>query len=524
MYTKKISLILYAIAAIFPTTFLSQAEVKPAHLFRDHMVLQRDQAIPVWGWADPGEKITVKLHEQTKTVTTDSKGKWKLSLAAMKAGGPFSMSINRLAIKDVLIGEVWLCSGQSNMAMPVQGAENFETEKGLAKFPLIRHFKTAANASPQMAEDCGGDWVLCSPETAGRFSAAAYFFGRKLHQELNVPIGLINSSWGGTDICAWTSLPPQKKLPATAALVKIWEDKVGGENSQDHQGKFKKQMADYERKLNQYKAARKAGKVKKGAKAPRKPRMGTSMAKNQNRPANLFNGMIHPLIPYGIRGAIWYQGERNSKTIESAYLYRKQLPMMIKDWRTRWDQGDFPFITVQLPNFQSPQKEPVENTPWPLTRESMLKSLAMPNAGMAITIDTGMAKNIHPKNKQDVGKRLALWALGTTYKQDLTYSGPVYTSSKIQGEKIILSFDHVGDGLESKGNMLKGFAIAGADKTFVTAIATIEKGRVIVHNDAVKNPVAVRYAWAANPDCNLYNEAGLPASPFRTDEWDLTAK
>lgn len=498
------------------------ADVRLAGVFGDHMVVQRDQQIPVFGMAEPGESVTVALGERTGTATADADGRWMVKLESLTAGGPHKLSVsgnNKVTVSDVLVGEVWLCSGQSNMAMTVARSQNFEHEKTLADHPQIRMFKTAANSQPEIQTDCKGEWKVASADTVGGFSATAWFFGRRLHKELGVPIGLINSSWGGTDIAAWTSRDAQLKHDVLAKKMTAFDDSGRKYSPEKAEQQFQEKLKRWQDK----KAA--------GEKVGRRPRKAGDPMRNQNRPSNLFNGMIHPLIPYGIRGAIWYQGERNARTIESGQLYADQLKMLITDWRTRWKQGDFPFITVQLPNFHAEQTAPIENTGWVMVRESELKSLTLKNTGIAITTDVGMAKDIHPKNKQTVGQRLALWALGTTYGKKIVYSGPLYSRYQYTGSsgekpgKIDIVFDHSGDGLTTqKGKWVTGFAIAGEDGVFYEARGQIKAGSVVsVRSAKVPDPIAARYNWADNPNGNLVNSAGLPAAPFRTDDWEIKA-
>jgi sialate O-acetylesterase len=493
---------------------VAAADVTLPAMFADHMVLQREIALPVWGWADAGEKVTVSLCGQTKTATADSEGKWSVTLTAIEAGGPHKLTVqgnNTIEIADVLIGEVWLCSGQSNMAMTVSRSANFEEEKAAADHPRLRMLTVTRATADTPQERCDATWQVCTPDTVGSFSATGYFFGRELHQELDVPVGLINSSWGGTPVQAWTCLKAQKVLPELKPMLADWEQRIANYDPEAAKASYEKQLAAWKERA---KAARESGK-----KPPRRPRAPVDPKVSPHRPASLFNGMIAPLVPYAIRGAIWYQGESNAGS-GSAQLYGLQLATMIKNWRKVWDQGDFAFEWVQLPNFRAPQTEPIETTGWVIVQEEMLKTLAVPNTGMAITIDVGEADDIHPKNKQDVGKRLALWALGTTYGKDIVYSGPIYKSMRKADGKIVVEFDHCGDGLAAKDGKLKGFVIAGEDQQFVFADAEIQGNKVVVSSPDVKKPVAVRYAWAQNPDCNLQNSASLPASPFRSDEWD----
>ena len=503
-------------------------EVKLAGIFTDHMVLQRDAKLPIWGWGANGEKVTVTIADQTHQATT-TQGRWQVELEPLAAGGPHELTVsgaNKLAIKDILVGEVWLCSGQSNMAMTVARSQNFDTEKQSAKHPQIRMFTVTKNATPELQTDCQGNWQLCKPDTVGTFSATAYFFGRKLQQGLDVPVGLINSSWGGTDVAAWTSLKAQAAVPAIVPKLEAYNKNIASYDAKAAAARNEKALARWKAAAAKARAA--------GEKVPRRPRLQADPAVNQNRPANLYSGMIHPLVGYGIRGAIWYQGERNSKTISDGQLYGTQLNTLITDWRTRWGQGNFQFITVQLPNFKAPTDQPVQTTGWVMVRESELRTLRLPNTGIAITTDVGEANDIHPKNKQAVGLRLALWALGTTYEQDIAYSGPLFSSLQLKAARrnakgvlrpgtLTLYFEHVGDALKTNdGKPVRGFAIAGEDQVFHHATATVnEDGTVTVLHKKVPVPVAVRYNWADNPKGNLINSAGLPAGPFRTDNWKV---
>ncbi len=490
----------------------ARAEVALPALFSDHMVVQRDEPVPVWGWASPGEKVTVTLCGQSKSGTTDAGGKWCVTLDKLPAGGPHKMTVqgsNKLAIEDVLVGEVWLASGQSNMAMTVRGCKDFDKEQSAADLPEIRMFTVQRTPAETPQHDCEGSWQVCSPETVGSFSATAFFFGRKLHNTLDVPVGLINSSWGGTPVQAWTSLEVQEALPKLQPLLDSWKQQIAGYDPEEAKARYEEQLARWNEQVKKAKAA--------GKKPPRRPRSPGDPRMSPHRPASLYNGMIAPLVPYAVRGAIWYQGESNAGRY-NASLYGLQLRAMITDWRSRWRQGDFPFLFVQLPNFRKPQEKPVEPSGWVTVREEMLQTLALKNTGMAITVDIGEADDIHPKNKQDVGGRLAVWALATTYGKDIVGSGPIYKSMEKKDGTIVLHFDHVGGGLVANGGgELEGFAIAGAEEDFVWAKARIEGDTVVVWSDEIEDPVAVRYAWADNPKGNLANKAGIPASPFRTD-------
>ena len=486
----------------------ARADVMLPAVISSHMVLQRDAVAPVWGWADAGEKVTVKLAGQTKTATADAQGNWMVTLDALEAGGPHDLTVtgkNSLTVSDVLIGEVWLCSGQSNMAMSVGRSNNAEQEAAAAKLPQIRHFRTARASAPVPQKDCKGTWVVCSPQTVKGFTATGYFFGRDVHKALRVPVGLLNSSVGGTPVEHWTPASAQED-PAFKKLLDGYREALKASVPEAARQAYAQQLAKWEQAAAKAKAA-----GKRPPRRPRDPSAGTGIQPF----GGLYNGMIAPLRPYAIRGAIWYQGERNTRS-GAAYLYRHLLPALITSWRSAWGQGDFPFLYVQLPNWKGHGVDT-----WAVIRESMLETLKVPKTGMAITIDVGDSNDIHPKNKQAVGARLALVARGTVYGEKLVYSGPLYDKMTVAGSKARVAFEHVGDGLVAKGGKLTGFTIAGADRKFVPAAATIQDGTVIVSSPQVAKPVAVRYAWANDPTCTLCNKAGLPASPFRTDTWPV---
>ena len=639
--------LLLAIGATACTPSTPTTDLKLPVLFTDHMVLQRDTPIAVWGWASPNGTVSVSIDGQQAATRANADSTWRLTLPAMAAGGPHTLTIagaDTLSLTDVLIGEVWVASGQSNMAWPVQTSNDADAEIQAADYPNIRLFKVTRTVAytPQTTVEAEG-WAAVTPETIPDFSAVAYFFGRKLHEDLDVPIGLIETAWGGTPAEAWTSGPAlnaamtdfvediaemtgnagsapmtfaeqrdawlqafkdqdrgyQQGRPAWAApdlddagwptmdAPQLWEN--AGLPGYDGVVWFRKtfdlpaawQGRDLELHLamiddidttwvngvqvghtaqyNEHRAYPVPAAVLKpgrnviavrvldtgggggiwgeaedlylagsgarqslagtwsyqtalapGADMPRPPQ------RLQNSPTTLYNAMIAPLIPYTIRGAIWYQGESNAGR---AYQYRTLFPAMIQDWRDRWDLGDFPFFFVQLANFMTPQQNPSEAETWPELREAQTMTLRLPNTAQAVIIDLGEADNIHPRNKQDVGKRLALAALHMAYEQDVVYSGPAYREMTREGSAIRLHFDHVGGGLVARGDTLKGFAIAGADQNFVWAEAQIDGETLVVSSPAVADPVAVRYAWANNPVISLYNEEGLPASPFRTDDW-----
>lgn len=497
------------------------AELRFPAVFSDGMVLQREQEVAVWGWADPGAEVKVSFADQQRSAKAGQDGMFMVRLQKMDANAqPQNLKAvsgrDSAEVRNVLVGEVWLCSGQSNMEFLVSKADNFAVEKAAANHPLIRMFITQRNVGAEPLPDCTGGWKVCAPETVGGFSAAAYFFGREIQQALDVPVGLIHTSWGGTRIEAWSPMASLDRFPAVAEYKAGEDAKSANYDAAAAQALLAKQQEEWNAKAEQAQAA--------GKKAPRRPQLQIDPKRSQNYPANLYNAMIHPFVPYGLRGAIWYQGEANTRSIEQAILYRALLENMVAEWRKDWG-GDFPFYAVQLVNFKKPQTQPVEDTAWAFIRESFLKfHKDVPHAGIAVGIDVGMADNIHPTNKQAIGLRLARQALAKTYKLQGVAGGPIYRSMQKEDGKIVLRFDDIGSGLKNDAP-LKTFAIAGADRKFVWAQAVIEGDAVAVHSPEVADPVAVRYAWADNPvGCNLCNQEGFPASPFRTDDWAPTAE
>jgi sialate O-acetylesterase len=462
-----------------------RAEVKPHPLFSDGMVLQQTVKAPIWGTADPKEQVTVELVTDTPTAESlvtqaDDKGNWRVNLSTPKAGGPYKLSIkgkNQITLNDVYVGEVWVASGQSNMEWPVNAGETPKEIKADSKNPKIRLFtvrKTIAD-KPQTTIPVGdtyGKWLECGPDTVGSFSAVAYHFAKDLQKALNIPVGVIHTSWGGTRAEAWTSRAVLEADPS-----------------------YKGEYANFDK-------AREKG-----------------PSKNANDPSVLYNGMIAPLIPYAINGAIWYQGESNAGKHK---LYRELMTTMIKNWRDDWKSGEFSFLIVQLAPWLKIEAEP-KDTDWARLREAQLQtSLTVPKVGLAVITDVGDEKDIHPKPKEPVGARLALAARAIAYGDKVEHSGPAYESLKVEGNKAILSFTHLGNGLVAKGGPLTGFTIAGEDKKFHNAQAEIQDDKIIVTCDKVEKPVAVRFGWANYPVVNLWNKAGLPASPFRTDNWEQT--
>lgn len=637
---KSFKLIVFFILFGFNFQYL-KADVKLADVFSDHMVLQRNIKLKIWGTAHIDEKITINFNGQTAKTKASKDGNWEITLKPMNAGGPFEMTIegnNSVTLKDILIGDVWICSGQSNMAWTVKNSKNADTEIKNANYPNIRLLQLPNQMSTTPITTIPNTtWKACNSETIKEFSAVAYFFGREIHQEVNVPIGLIQTAWGGTCVETWTSKESIIKLPKYEDFAKrieafdieqekekkrdklrkligefpakevgiqqqwmlpetdrsnwlgmnlptLWDDK-GYEDldglvwfSYDFDVDLKNVGDKIELSLGAIddsdiawingvkvgqtnwgfdvnrlytvpKEALKSGKNnitvrvqdrrnKGGFSASAKEffiNLGTekiSLASTwkfkvdevydnfeispNEQPSLLYNGMINPLIPYGIKGVIWYQGENNSRRAKE---YAITFPNLINNWRKDWGQGDFPFLFVQLANFGAPNNSP-SNSNWAELRESQTKTLALKNTGMASAVDIGEAYNIHPKNKQDVGKRLSLAALKVAYNKDIVYSGPQYKSMEITNDKAIISFNHVGSGFKVKDGQIKEFEIAGADKKFYKATAKIDGDKIVVWSSEVKSPVAVRFAWANNPaQFNLYNKEGLPAVPFRTDDW-----
>lgn len=484
----------------------ASAAVKVAPVFGDHMVFQRDLPVPVWGTADAGERVTVSAGGHEASATADGSGKWATKLPALKTSAdPVEVTVSgdkggeKVTFKDVLVGEVWIASGQSNMEWIVRNSKDFEQEKASADYPQIRMFTVQKAVAAEPTTELKGDWKVTTPENVGNFSAVGYFFARELHKQLGIPIGIIHTSWGGTPAESWAEASALESRDSLKPIGTRWRQQAAT---------YTQRQAQWQQQAEQAKA--------EGKRPPNPP---TDPQKDPWRPSGLYNAMIAPLVPYAVRGSIWYQGESNAGR---AYQYRELLPAMIGTWRKAWGRSaeEFPFLIVQLANFTDPPKEPGDSD-WAELREAQSMTAAQPGNGIALAIDIGEAKDIHPKNKQEVGRRLALVALHDVYgKTDLAYSGPAYDSMKVDGDAVRLTFKHA-DGLAAKGgDALKGFAVAGEDHQWHWADAKVEGNQVVVHSDEVKHPVAVRYAWANNPEgANLVNGAGLPASPFRTDDW-----
>jgi sialate O-acetylesterase len=483
------------------------ADVKPSALFGDHMVLESGMAVPVWGVAAPGEKVTVTLNRQTLSTVASADGKWMVRLKKLKPGGPFQMTIagkNTITIGDVLVGEVWLGSGQSNMAFTVSkkqaryaGLVDEEREIAEANYPRVRMFtaKTAKTYEPQT--ELHGEWQICNPENVPGFSAVGYLFSRDLHRELKQPVGFLTLAFGASTAESWI----RRETIAADPLLKPMLDH------------FDAAVEFFRTKPNAPSSEAPKPPATINARPGPAPERQRDPVQDQHNPTVLFNGMINPAIPYAIRGVIWYQGESIVGGKEGVALYPHVMETLIKDWRKLWGEGDLPFYEVQLPALKN-----ISNNP--LIREGQAQVLSIPKAGMAVTIDIGDPNDVHPHNKAPLGERLTKIALARVYGRKGEYSGPVFESMKVNGNEVRLKFSHLGGGLVAKDGPLKWFAIAGADKKFAAADARIEGGTVVVSSALVSAPAAVRYAWDNYPEgCNLYNAAGLPAAPFRTDRW-----
>jgi sialate O-acetylesterase len=498
----------------------AQADVRLPAVFGDHMVLQRDKPVPVWGWADAGEKVTIRFGDHIVGATADDDGRWRVELPALDAnanGRELTVAgENTIVLDDVVVGEVWLCSGQSNMAWPLSRAMNAEAEIAAADYPLLR-LMTVRNAIGDEPQDdvASTGWAASSPQTAGGFSAVAFFFGRDLLSTLDVPIGLIHSSWGGTPAQAWTPIERLANDPDLAPIMQRYEQALLVYD--ERRAQFVKDRADYQRKVAD---AQQAGADR--ATILRIPRPRQPLGPDHpHRPGGLYNAMIHGLAPFALRGAIWYQGESNAGF---GVQYRTLLATMIDSWRALWRQDAFHFGIVQLANYQQPAAEPGDDH-WAELREAQAMTAANdPQAGLALAIDIGEAGDIHPTNKQDVGKRLALWARAQVYGESIAYSGPIYRAMRVDEQgRVHLSFDHAA-GLKFVGDAERSFAIAGEDQKWVWADARINGNEVIVWSDDINEPAAVRYGWSINPPAPLYNGADLPAVPFRTDDWPVASE
>lgn len=485
-----------------------EAGLKLPALVGSHMVLQRDLANPIWGWADPGADVTVTIAGQSQTAKADDAGKWKVTLKPMTGSNhALRMTIaskgETIILSNIVVGEVWICSGQSNMQWSVSQSNDPDLEIATANYPNIRFISVPQVGTQEKQDDFKGQWDICTPETVGEFSGVGYFFGRQLHQTLGVPIGLIDNAWGGSAAEAWIS---REVMDADTRFQNVADQWKNTEATYDHE----KVMADWKVKADEAKAAGKPA-----------PRMPSNQLTGNQRPGNIWAGVLHPTIGYGIRGTIWYQGESNAGR---AYQYDEVFALMISEWRKAWGIGDFPFYWVQLADFMAEKPEPGESS-WAELREAQTKTLSLPNTGQAVIYDIGEGRDIHPRDKQNVAKRLARIALARDYGKSIEYQSPTYKAMEVKEGKAMLSFDNVGAaGLYTFDTQeAVGFAVAGEDKVWHWGVGKIiAPDKVEVSSPAVANPVAVRYAWADNPVANLYSRNGLPVVPFRTDDWPLT--
>ncbi len=504
--------LLIALAVVLLPAAGARANVVLPDVISDAMVLQRDRAVPIWGLAAPGEEVSVRFGAQTKRATADASGKWRVTLAPMHASAtPATITItgqNTIALKNILVGEVWLVAGQSNMQLTLAETANGAATIAAADHPLIRLFNVSRQVAFKHAPPPLATWQACTPQSIKAFSAAGYYFGVELQQALNVPLGLINSSYGGSQAEAWTPveyLLASPDLRPTVERTKIWD----AERAQV--------KTDYEAQLKEWRAATEKAKAE-GARPQPSPSVPDAL-REYRIASSIYDGMIAPLQPYFIRGAFWYQGESNEAR---AQQYGLLLPTLIRAWRERWGEGDFPVGVVQLPNYRDANAEPADEA-WSHVREAQRRTVvSTPQTGLIVTIDIGEAHNIHPKDKLDVGHRMAVWALADVYGRKLTKSGPMFRRAQFAGPKVVLTFADVGRGLRIRdGDKLDEFAIAGADHKWHWAEAKIRgRDRVEVWSPAVAQPLAVRYAFNNNPKHpNLTNETGLPATPFRTDDW-----
>lgn len=494
-------------------------------VFTDNMVLQRGMPVPIWGWANPGEIVTVKFDTQVLSVTADTNGEWMVRLAPMEACGQgkglsVGMDIN---LSNIVVGDVWLCSGQSNMEMELKAVQNAPDEIAGASFPLIRQVKLPTVSANLPQSDVTGSWQPCSSSTAGDFTAVGYFFGRTLYLDQRVPIGLVNASWGGTRIERWIAPEGFRMVPALEKIAEMVDSTL----PTTVRGQVAYQMA-LDEMVRWVPAAEQA--LHEHRIPPEPPQLPPTLAAVPDDPTTIYNGMIHPLVPFAMRGVIWYQGESNGG---EGISYFHKMQALINGWRKVWNQGDFPFYFVQIANNGQPSTDPAGGDGWAPTRDAQRESLVIKNTGMAVTIDINDSGNLHPKDKQDVGTRLALWALARDYgKTNIVCSGPLYRGHDVEGNSIRVFFERAGSGLmvgrkssllptvKDDAGRLQCFAIAAADKKWHWAEANIDGTSVVVSSPEVVRPVAVRYAYCMNPEgCNLYNQEGLPASPFRTDDW-----
>ncbi len=506
-----------AAATFFP--YALQAEIKLPAVIGSHMVLQQNLSNPIWGWENPGSSVTVTFAGQKKTAVADRDGKWTVKLDPLPANAtPQSMEIRsaseQLTLADVLIGEVWVCSGQSNMGFQLHSDWNGDLESAASNLPNLRLIRVPQLGTQELQNNFKGEWKASTPETSRAFSAVGFLFGRYIHQIVGVPVGLIDNAWGGSAAEAWIRRERLENDPRFQPLM---------ENTRKTEASRQSATAksEYETALQKHKELAEKAKAE-GKAVPRPPQSPEAWLSGNQRPGNIFNGVLHPTIGFGIKGAIWYQGESNANR---AWEYRELFPFLIQEWRREWNQGDFPFYWVQLADYTAEVKTPAEST-WAELREAQTRAMALPNTGQAVITDLGEGKDIHPKNKHDVAARLVRWALAKDYGIQIVHRSPEFKKFEIKAGKAVVTVDCFGSGLRTFDvEEALGFAVCGEDKVWHFA-----KGKVI-GNDVVEltcsevpAPVAVRYAWANNPVCNLTNKEGLPLTPFRTDDFEMTTK
>ncbi len=522
MITSRIRSSLFNVSfslALLALTSAANAELKLPAIISDHMVLQQKQVNPIWGWDDPGTEVTVTLGDQEKKAKAGDDGKWTVKLDPLDANADPSTIViegsSRREITDVLVGEVWMCSGQSNMGMTLGGDWKFEVESLSSNHPNLRLISVPRVGTQELQNDFKGQWESANSTNCKTFSAVGFFYGRYLHEILGVPVGLINNAWGGSAAEAWVRRDSLEKDPRFTVLMDSWKQREADLVTDEAKAKHEVALAKWKERVKEAKAA--------GKPAPRAPASPESTLTGNQRPGNIFAGVVHPTLGYGMKGVVWYQGESNSGR---AWEYARLFPYMIEQWRAEWGQGDFPFYWVQLADYMAETDQPGDSA-WAELRESQTKTMSLPKTGQAVIIDLGEANDIHPKNKYDVAARLVRWALAKDYgMNNVEPQSPIYREVNIADNKATLNFDHVGGGLRTVDvNDVRGFAICGEDQKWVWADAKITGADTIeVWSDAVAAPVAVRYAWADNPVCNVYSKNGLPLTPFRTDDFPMMTK
>ncbi len=505
-------------AAILASIILApaaMAELKLPAVIGDHMVLQQKQANPIWGWDAPGTRVTVTIADQSKSAEAGDDGKWTVKLDPMPANAePAVLTIegtSKRELQDVLVGEVWMCSGQSNMGFNVGGDWKADVETLASNHPNLRLISVPQVGTQELKTDFNGRWEASTPETCRNFSAVGFFFGRYLHEILDVPVGLIDNAWGGSAAEAWIRRETIENDPRFKSLLEGWTQRESDLESPEALAKQEAALAKWKEDVETAEA--------EGKRPPRQPQGAGGVLAGNHRPGNIFGGVVHPTLGYGIKGVIWYQGESNS---DRAWEYAQLFPFMIEQWRAEWKQGDFPFYWVQLADFKGEVEEPGDDS-WAELRESQTKTLSLPNTGEAVIIDLGEGNDIHPKNKYDVAARLVRWALAKDYGIKVTCQSPTYDSMDIKESKAVLKISQAGGGLRTVDTRdVKGFAICGEDQVWKWAKAKIlGKDMIEVWNEEVAEPVAVRYAWSSNPACNVYSREGLPMTPFRTDDFPM---